>query len=75
VTSEPRSGYDLVRWRPTVNDDVAETETSGVNRDRITTPAYRDLLRMRRPSEVFCLGDTHRPDLEKDGAPPEGATG
>ena len=59
----------------TVDDDLAETNTSGVNRDRITAPAYRDLLRMRRPSEVFCLGDTHDPDLEDDGAPPDGTTG
>lgn len=75
VTSEPRSGYDLVRWRPTVNDDLAETDASGVNRDRITSPAYRDLLRMRRPSEVFCPGDTDGPDSEKEVAPRDGATG
>ena len=58
-----------------MNDDLAETNTSGVNRDRITSPAYRDLLRMRRPSEVFCLWDTDGPDSEEDGAPPDGTPG
>ena len=50
-----------------MNDDLHETDTSGVNRDRFTAPPYRDLLRMRRPSEVFCIGDA--------GLPPDGPAG
>ena len=57
-----------------MNDDLHETDTSGVNRDRFTSPPYRDLLRMRRPSEVFCIGDAglppEGPDRPGDGARP-----
>ena len=62
-----------------MTDDLRETDTSGVNRDRFTSPPYRDLLRMRRPSEVFWVGNDGPPrddaDLPGDGGRPSPARG